>query len=71
MIKLKSQIKFIKKSKLKIKIKRIRYKLEEIKNQDYASNNKIKNKLKLDKKTKNQTLKIKILRANMKCHKIR
>jgi len=39
----------------------MRYKFEEIKNQDYGSNNKIKNKLKLDKKTKNQTLKIKIL----------
>jgi hypothetical protein len=63
MIRLKRQIKFIKKSKSKIKIKRIRYKLEEIKNQDYGSNNKIKNKLKLDKKTKNQTLKIKILWA--------
>jgi len=36
---LKRKIKFIKKSKSKIKIKRMRYKLEEIKNQDYGSNN--------------------------------
>jgi len=47
---LKRKIKFIKKSKSKIKIKRTRYKLEEIKNQDYGSNDEIKNKLKFDKK---------------------
>jgi hypothetical protein len=30
-------------------------KLEEIKNQDYGSKNKIENKLKFDKRTNNQT----------------
>jgi hypothetical protein len=45
MVELKREIKFTKESRLIITIKIIRTKLEEIKNQDYQSNNKIKNKL--------------------------
>jgi len=54
MVKLKRKNKFTKESKLKIKIKRMRTKLEEIKNQNYGSNDKIKNKLRFDKRVKNQ-----------------
>jgi hypothetical protein len=36
-------------------INRIRNKLEEIKNQDYGSNDEIEKKLKFDKRNKNQT----------------
>jgi hypothetical protein len=54
MVKLKRKNKFTKQSKLKIKIKRMMTKLEEIKNQNYGSNDKIKNKLRFDKRVKNQ-----------------
>jgi hypothetical protein len=59
MAKSKRKISFTKESKLKIKIKRIRTRLEEIKNQHYGSNDKIKNKLNFDKRVKNQNLKLK------------
>jgi hypothetical protein len=45
MVELKREIKFTKEFRLIITIKIIRTKLEEIKNQDYQSNNEIKNKL--------------------------
>ena len=45
MVELKRKIKFTKESRLIITIKIIRTKLEKIKNQDYQSNNEIKNKL--------------------------
>jgi len=43
----------------KKQIKRIRTKLEDIKKQDYESNNEIENKLKYDKKFRNQNFKSK------------
>ena len=52
---MKRKIKFTKKSKLKIEIKRMGTKLEEIKNQDYGSNDEIENKLRFDKRAKKQT----------------
>jgi hypothetical protein len=56
---LKKRIKLTNESEIKIKIKRMKIKLKKIKNQDYGSNDKIKNKLKFDKRAKNQSLKSK------------
>jgi len=52
-------------------INRIRNKLEEIKNQDYGSNDEIEKKLKFDKRNKNQTWKSKHWGPNIKFYKIR
>jgi hypothetical protein len=41
---------------------------EEIKNQDYGSNDEIKNKLKFDKRVKNQNLKSKHQGSNFNYH---
>jgi hypothetical protein len=56
--KIKKKNKFNKKFK-KIKIKKMLTGFKKIKNHDYGSNDKIKNKLKFDKRVKNQNLKLK------------
>ena len=58
MEKLKRKINLTKKFK-KIKIKKMLIRFKKIKNHDYGSNDKIKNKLKFDKRVKNQNLKLK------------
>jgi hypothetical protein len=58
MEKLKRKINLTKKFK-KIKNKKMLTGFKKIKNHDYGSNDKIKNKLKFDKRVKNQNLKLK------------
>jgi hypothetical protein len=58
MEKLKRKINLTKKFK-KNKIKKMLTGFKKIKNHDYGSNDKIKNKLKFDKRVKNQNLKLK------------
>jgi hypothetical protein len=58
MEKLKRKINLTKKFK-KIEIKKMLTGFKKIKNHDYGSNDKIKNKLKFDKRVKNQNLKLK------------
>jgi hypothetical protein len=54
---LKRKIKLTKNTKQKIKIKRMRTKFEKkIKNQDYQSRDETENKLKFDKRAKNQNI---------------
>jgi hypothetical protein len=59
MVKLKKKNEINKRIQDKKQIKRMRTKLEDIKKQDYGSNNEIENKLKSDKKVKNQNFKSK------------
>lgn len=47
---MKRKIKLTYESKLKIKIKRIKTKLEKLNNQDYGSNDEIRSKFNFDKK---------------------
>ena len=54
---MKRKIKLTKNTKQKIKIKRMRTKFEKkIKNQDYQSRDETENKLKFDKRAKNQNI---------------